>query len=300
MASITLAEQAKLGLDQLVPGVIEELVTSDQMFALLPFTEIFGNSYKYNREATLADAQIVGYGDEITARTGGTVTSHFASLVTFAGDIELDNGAGAQGVGGNAGNDVLYQQTRAKIKAVSQKFRNELINGDTTVNAKGFEGLAKLVTPAQTVEAGGALTFEALDELLSKVLTKGGQVDALVLNIGDILKIRALKRALGGASDGDRVMVNGVNFEAYAGVPLLRNDFIKTDPTDGSTIYAVNFEDGTGSGIGGLVDQFGNMIQVRDLGPSQTKDSHLWRVVMYGGLALRSTLGVAALTGITS
>lgn len=302
MASITLAEASKLGLPQLVAGIIDEIVTVDKLFNVLPFTEVFGNSHKYVRESTMADAQILGLGDSITARSSGTVTEVFAGLSTFAGDFEINGQLLAQGVGSNAGNSLLEAKIRAKAKAVAYAFQNQLINGDVSVDSKGFDGLRKLVTAEQTV-AGGALSFAKLDELASLVKTKGAQPDAFVMSTADILRLRALKRALGGASDSDTVMINGVNFEAYMGVPVLRNDWIKAAGAagvDGTDIYAINFEDGTNSGVAGLVDQFGHMVQFEDVGPSQSKDERIYRVKMYAGLALHSTLGLAAIKGVTA
>lgn len=302
MASITLAEASKLGLPQLVAGIIDEIVTVDKMFSVLPFTEVYGNSHKYVREATMADAQVLGLGDAITARSGGTRTEVFAGLSRFVGDIEIDGQLLAQGVGSNAGNSLLETQIRAKAKAVAYAYQNQLINGDVAVDSKGFDGLRKLVTAGQTV-TGGTLSFAKLDELASLVKTKGAQPDAFVMSMADILRLRALKRALGGASDSDQVMINGVNFEAYMGVPVLRNDWIKAAGAagvEGTDIYAINFEDGTNSGVAGLVDQFGNMVQVEDVGASESKDEHIWRVKMYAGLALHSTLGLAAIKGVTA
>jgi len=43
MASVTLAESAKLAQDELVAGVIENVITVNEMFELLPFDGIDGN-----------------------------------------------------------------------------------------------------------------------------------------------------------------------------------------------------------------------------------------------------------------
>ena len=44
MASVTLAESAKLAQDELVAGVIENIITVNRMFDVLPFDSIEGNS----------------------------------------------------------------------------------------------------------------------------------------------------------------------------------------------------------------------------------------------------------------
>ena len=64
MASVTLAESAKLAQDELIAGIIENVITVNQSFAVMPFDGIDGNALAYNRENALAFAQeIRGYAD---------------------------------------------------------------------------------------------------------------------------------------------------------------------------------------------------------------------------------------------
>lgn len=295
MASLTLADASKLGLNQLVSGLIDEIVTVDQVYGVLPFEEILGNAKQYTRVNALGDAQFLGFGDTITAKAQGTFTSAFATLSTIVGDVEIDARIMAQGIGANAGNDPVQSAIMSKAKSVARLYQGAMING--TAAGGQFDGLKTLVSAGQKV-AGGALSFEKLDEMLGKVKSKGGQVDALIMCERDIRTLRALKRALGGSSESDRVMVNGVNMEAYAGVPVLRNDWIVPNAGE-SDVYAVNFEDGGKTGITGFVDQFGNSIQVENVGPMESKDQHLIRVKFYAGFGLYNTLGVSMIEGVT-
>ena len=68
MASVTLAESAKLTQNDLAVGVIETVITVNQMFETLPFDGIQGNAIAYNRENALGDIQVAGVGDTITAK----------------------------------------------------------------------------------------------------------------------------------------------------------------------------------------------------------------------------------------
>lgn len=297
MASITFAEASKLGLNDLSAGVIESIVTSNQMYNVLPFDEIFGNALAYNRENVLGDAQALGLGGTITAKGAASYSQVTTALTTIVGDAEVDARLIAQGVGGNAGNDLVAAQIASKAKSVGREFQRMLIAGDSAV-AGEFDGLKKLVQAGQKV-AGGVLTFEMLDELLHLVKSKDGEVDALVMNAREIRKLRALQRALGGTS-GDEVSVNGIVMPAYAGIPVLRNDWIEIN-TDASDVYAVNFDDGSRkTGIAGLIDTFSQGVQVENVGPMETKDQHIFRVKMYGSFALFSNLGAAMIEGVTS
>lgn len=297
MASITFAEASKLGLNDLSAGVIESIVTSNQMYNVLPFDEIFGNALAYNRENVLGDAQALALGGTITAKAAASYNQVTTALTTIVGDAEVDARLIAQGVGGNAGNDLVAAQIASKAKSVGREFQRMLIAGDTTT-AGEFDGLKKLVPAGQKV-TGGVLTFEKLDELLHLVKSKDGEVDALVMNAREIRKLRALQRALGGTS-GDEVSVNGIVMPAYAGIPVLRNDWIAI-ASDASDVYAVNFDDGSRKvGIAGLIDTFSQGVQVENVGPMETKDQHIFRVKMYGSFALFSQLGAAMIEGVTS
>jgi hypothetical protein len=60
MATVTLAESAKLTQDQLVSGLIESIVEVNPLYEMMPFTEIEGNAIAYNRENALGDTQFCG------------------------------------------------------------------------------------------------------------------------------------------------------------------------------------------------------------------------------------------------
>ena len=55
MATVTLAEASKLGLNDLQAGVVENIVTVNAMYQVLPFETILGNALAYNRENALGD-----------------------------------------------------------------------------------------------------------------------------------------------------------------------------------------------------------------------------------------------------
>ncbi|OKO22863.1 hypothetical protein [Acinetobacter baumannii] len=46
-------EAEKLSNNQLVQGVVEEIIDRDDLFAILPFTQVNGKAYVYNREKPL-------------------------------------------------------------------------------------------------------------------------------------------------------------------------------------------------------------------------------------------------------
>lgn len=304
MATITLAEAKKYGNDEIVAGVIDSIVTVDKMFEMLPFHGIEGNSLRYNQEVTMGDVQTIAIGGTVTAKAASTVVSKNANLITILGQSEVNGLILAQKVGENGGNQAIATQLASKAKNVGRKFSELLISGNSSTDATQFDGLAKLLAdgPAsQRIAAGGALSFDKLDELLHAVKSKDGEVDALVMSSADIRKLRALYRALGGSA-GEYVEVNGIQMPAYAGVPILRNDWVVGSASPVTTeVYAVNFDDGSGKvGISGLNANVGTQgLVVSELGEDFDADNEVNRIKFYCGFALFSQLGAAKLTGVT-
>ena len=311
MASVTLVESGKLALDMLVAGVIENIVTVNHMFELLPFDGIDGNSLAYNRENVLGDVETTGVDDTIAAKGAATFTKVNSSLTTIIGDAEV-NGL-IQATRSSDGNDQTSVQVASKAKSAGRSFQNQLINGDGT--GDDFTGLVNLVSGGQSIVQdtaavetnGGPLSFEKLDELIDLVTDKDGNVDYLAKNARTIRSYYALLRGLGGASIMDSIeLPSGTVIPAYRGIPILRNDYIPLDQTTGSlttgtSVFAGTFDDGSRtSGIAGLTALNAAGLQITDIGESETKDNNITRVKWYCGLALFSDLGLAVLSGVAN
>ena len=301
MATVTLAESAKLSQDMLVQGVIEEIITTNQMFGALPFQAIEGNSLAYNRENVLGDTQAIGVGDNITAKNPATFTQITSSLTTLIGDAEV-NGL-IQATRSNI-NDQTAVQVASKAKSIGRQFQDMLINGTSANNQ--FSGLASLVAADQVVDAGqNPLTFEMLDELMDRVVDKDGVVDFIAMNNRDVRQYKQLLRSQGGASISETITLpNGERVISYGETPIFRNNYINADTGAGSnesTIFAGNFDDGSmTTGIAGLTAQGAAGINVTGVGESETKDETITRVKWYCGLANFNTNGLASITGVVA
>ena len=304
MATVTLAESAKLTQDMLLAGVIEQIVEVNPLFELFPFMEIEGNALAYNREKVIGDVQFLGVGGTITAKAPAEFDKVTSSLTTLIGDAEI-NGL-IQATRSNY-TDQKAIQVASKAKSLGRKYQDSMINGDGTGNA--FEGMLSLLPTGQLVNSGanGAnFSFEILDELIDKVKDKDGAADFIMLPARTLRKYYALLRGLGGASIGDVITLpSGRQIPAYRGIPLFRNDWIPTNQTKGTTtgtcttIFAGTFDDGSGThGIAGLTAMDAAGVRVEEVGVSETKDESITRVKMYCGMALFSELGLAAVNGI--
>lgn len=305
MATVTLAESAKLAQDDLVAGVIENIITVNQMYELLPFDGIDGNSLAFNRENVLGDADVFGVGDTITAKNPATFTKLNADLTSIIGDAEVN---GLIQATRSAETDQEETQIESKAKTVGRKFQSMLISG-TGANDE-FDGLVNLVAPSQTVDTGtngGALSFEVMDELLDLVIDKDGEVDYMVAPDRTIRSYKSLLRTLGGTGAEDMYeLPSGKRVIAYSGVPIFKNNYIPTNQTKGSgtgltTLFAGTLDDGSRSyGIAGLTAANAAGIIVEDVGVHQSKDETITRVKWYAGLANFSEKGLAAAPGLTN
>lgn len=308
MASVSLAESAKLAQDELVAGVIENVITVNEMFDLMPFDGIDGNALAYNRENVLGDVQVAGVGTTITAKNPATFTHVTSTLTTIIGDAEV-NGL-IQATRSGDGNDQTAVQVASKAKSAGRKYQDQLINGDGTGNT--FTGLIGLVAAGQTIGAGdgaanGApLSFEDLDALIDLVTDKDGQVDYIMMHGRTRRKYLALLRALGGTSPGDiYTMPSGRQVPAYRGIPIFRNDWIPINQTKGtstnaSAVFAGTFDDGSRThGIAGLTASNEAGIKIKYVGEKEDADESITRITWYCGLALFSEKGLAMLDGVT-
>lgn len=317
MPSVTLAESAKLAQDDLIAGVIENIITVNQMFELLPFDGIDGNALAYNRENALGSAGVAGVGTLVSAavnpidastnaKNPATFTQVIASLTTILADAEV-NGL-IQATRSGDGNDQKAVQVASKAKHLGRIYQHMLINGTGAANQ--FNGLINLCAAGQKVATGangGPLSFTFLDELLDLVKDKEGQVDYIIMPARTIRSYKALLRALGGAGVNEVIeLPSGARVNAYSGVPIFRNDWIPINQTKGAssnttTIFAGTFDDGSRThGIAGLSATKMMGVNVVEVGEAEDKDESITRLKWYSGLALFSELGLSCADGITN
>jgi hypothetical protein len=248
------------------------------------------------------------------AETTGTVNPKSEKLVILGGDADVDRFIVQ--TRGNL-NDQRAIQTRMKVKAASYKFQDHFINGDTAVDANGFDGLKKRLTGNQVFAAatngmgpvaGGHDFFDALDELVSRVPGLNGSNGAMYMNRKVIAKVWSSARRLGGA-EMVKDALTGKTIYTYNGIPLLDigqtaagADIIPQTETQGtasgtaSSVYAVKF--GTAEGDQAVTGLTNGGVQVRDLGELDTKPVYRTRLEFYTGLAVFGGKGAARMTGV--
>jgi len=303
--ALTLAEASKLSNDILMQGVVETIVKDSPVLQKLPFIEIVGNGLTYNRENTLPNIDFYDVGDTWTESTP-TFTQVTANLKIMGGDADVDNFLKATR---NNVQDLVAAVIELKAKALQQKFEDTFIYGDSSVNAKQYDGLKKLINTgvagSQVIAmgaTGASLTLAKLDELIDAV--KGGKPDMLLMSRRSRRKMNALVRTAGGMIETNQDKW-GNFIQLWDGVPIGVNDWIldthvlsgsvETAITGGtcSTIYAVQLGEGA---LCGLTSP--GYLQAEPIGSLETKDASRTRVKWYVSLALFASIKAAALIGV--
>jgi len=295
-------EAEKLSNNDLLRGVIEEVIDREDLFSILPFTKTEGKAYVYNRENGVVEATFLDPND-IVPEGAATFTEVVTKVRILAHDVDVDKFL-AQTM--DDVNDQVAIQLAAKAKGLARKYRKTLITGSNTANAKEFDGLQVLVAalPDQQVSAGtngGSLTLSLLDELLDKV---PNGADVIMMRPGTIRAFRALLRQAGGTQPAELMFKDfGRPMLSHNGVPIIENEFIPGDVAQGTatatcSIYALRLNED--DGLHGLYAGPNAGMVVEPIGTVQNKDAWRYRVKWYAGLALKSTRSVARIVGITN
>lgn len=306
--AVTLVEAAKLSSTALQAGVIKTFVNESVVLDRLPLLTIAGNAYAYNVEATLPGVAFRSVNEAYVESTG-TFNQKTESLVIMGGDADVDRYIVQ--TRGNL-NDQRRIQTEMKVRSATMKYQDYFINGDVTVDTKGFDGLKKRLTGGQVLDAatngmgpvaGGHDFFDALDALAAAV---PGGPSAFYTNSAIRSKILSAGRRVGGA-DMVREDLTGKRVATWNGIPILDigvkadgTQIIPMTETQGSSsvagsIYAVKF--GRGEGDQAVTGLINGGIMVDDLGMIAEKPVYRTRIEAYVGLAVFG-LGAARLRGV--
>ena len=294
-------EAEKLSNNDLVAGVIEEIIDKEDLLAVLPFTRTEGKAYVYNRENVISEGAFIDPNEAITEEAS-SFTEVTTNLRILAGDVDVD-----KFIAGTLGDTNAQKaiQIAQKAKGMARQFRRTLAIGDNGVNAKEFDGVSSLVTVGQTINPGAApvaLSLDLLDELLDYV---PNGADLIMMRSGTIRALRALLRAVGGLEPAHIMMENfGRPMLTHNGVPIVVNDFLPADEDAGDlgdntcSIYAMRLNEV--DGLHGLYGGESAGIVVEDIGTVQNKDATRTRLKWYCGTALKSTKSLARLSDISN
>jgi hypothetical protein len=300
---LTMIEAAKLMNNPLQTGVIEIFAANNPVLERLPFVDIQGNAFKYNREGTLPGIAFRGINESYTESTG-VINPQTETLTICGGDSDYDVALVKMGSGSN---DLRAAHDAMKSKALTLTWLKTFFDGNSGTDPREFDGVnIRLDGTTQEVTAsanpgGATLTLDKVDELIDAIQ---GTPDLLLMNAKMRRKVNNLIRAAGQATE----VVNdqfGRRIDAYAGIPIgvvgddsEGNAILGFDEDDGSSnldttsIYAIRF------GLDGLHGIQTEAMSVRDLGELDSKPALRTRIEWYSGFVVKHPKAVARLKWI--
>ncbi len=230
----TLAEFAKLHQNPLEKAVIQTLAMKSPVLELLPFAQVAGNAYSFNREASLPNVSFRAYNTNYPESTG-TVQQVTETLRLFGTEAEIDRAQLL--VAGAGGSNLISEETIRQGKAVAVKFDTAFFHGDSSQDSNSFNGLKTRLVNDQSIDCGADLTLSALDSLIDSVV---GLPSALYMGKKMRRKVNDLCRAAGQAVE----TVNGTfgqRLDMYGNVPIYIVENAEGGDLFTDEIYACRF-----------------------------------------------------------
>ena len=169
--AVTFAQAAELVADPVRRGAIETAAAVSWVWDRMPFENIEGNSYSYDKDRVLPGTAFRTVNEAYVESTG-VINQATESLVILGGDADVDRFiertmSSARGV-------LLADQIRMKLESAQATYVSEMFNGDVNVNPKGFDGLRKRLVGDQVLVATANLTqTAALADLETSPRTRG-------------------------------------------------------------------------------------------------------------------------------
>lgn len=306
--ALTLVEAAKLMANRgetVRASVIAMFARASDILMALPFKDITGNAYAYNREGSLPSVAFRGVNESYSESTG-VINPLVEALRIAGGDLDVDSFIIRTG-----GPSVRATHEMMKVKALAAEMTRVIIKGDSESEPREFDGLQKRLVGSQLIEAGStdggdALSLLKLDELIDAV---SGENKVLIMNKAMRRRLTAAARATGVSGFITHTTdAFGRQLTHYNDIPILTaySDNGGTDPiafnevgSGGSTatatsIYCVAMGDGLTTGIqNGVMD-------VRDLGELDTAPKWRTRVEWFAGLCVEHGRSAGRLRGISN
>lgn len=164
--AVTLAEAKNNALEDYDPFVIDEFRKSSVILDSLIFDDAVNPAgggatldYSYRRQETQPTAEFRAINTEYLPSTT-TTKKNSTTLAVLGGAFEIDRILANIGP---KGSDEVTRNINDKVKAAITLFQDTVINGDTGVNDKAFDGLDKALTGSSTEMKPTSDTYDWTD-----------------------------------------------------------------------------------------------------------------------------------------
>jgi hypothetical protein len=295
---LTLLEHSKLNPSPLSTGIVEIISRENPILERMPFENIPGPAFVYNREGTLPGVAFRGVNESYTESTG-VINPQSEALKICGGESDFDRFL----VDTGSTQDSRAIHDGMKAKSLSLKWMATFFDGDSTADPREFDGVNVRLTGNQHVQlaSGGAtLTLDDVDDLIDAV-----QGTPTLLLMNKFLHRKITRLAQGSAQVTFGLDALGRPLTTYAGIPIgiveddeAGNAILDFDEDDGASnldtasMYAVRFGLDVFHGIqSGPVD-------VRDLGELDSKPAFRTRIEWFASLVLKHPAAAARLSRI--
>jgi hypothetical protein len=262
---VTLAQASQNAANAVDRRIIDEFRKSSYLLDRIPIVQAVnpagGGStlvYGYRRVITQRAAAFRAINAEYVP-SEATTQEYTVGLKPMGGSFQIDRVLAR--IGPAAANEVTFQLDQL-VKATRAHFADQIINGDTAVNANGFDGLSKILTGTSTEFDADAIDWTGVDtqaEALAAarvfntwLASLDGPPDALLMN-KDAIAWLSIFAAFSGQQRSTQDAF-GQLLETYRNIPLIdvgtkagsNDEVIPTVTATGETdIYALRFgEDG--------------------------------------------------------
>lgn len=298
---LTLLEAAKSERDPARLAVIRELAEGELM-RRIPFQDVEGEGVFYDVEQELPSVGFRGINETLDA-SYGVLNPQSERLKVLGAEVDVDTS-----IIDMRGPDVVGDQVRMKVTAMRMTFEDQFINGDETTNPRSFDGLKRRINigSSQAINANGALSLSALDELIDAVDAVGGE-KVLIMNKKMRRRLNTASRATGvGGFINYDLDGFGRRVAQYGDVPIVVTDTNAqnvqiqqfNESSSSTSIYCVAMGDLLTTAIQGRCrGQFG--ISVRAMGEVPDAPVDRTRIEWYCGMAVYNGRSAARLYGVT-
>lgn len=304
---LTLIEAAKYE-NRLEHLAVLKTFSEGELLAQLPFMNIAGSGLFYSAEQELPS---VGFRavNEGYSQSYGVVDQRAEAVHLFGGDVDVD-----RSIVDLMGPEARASQVEMKVRSMRLTLEATVINGDSAVNPRAFDGLSKRLPPgdamafdnsANAAVGGAGLNFDRLDELIDSVNAYGaGKV--LVMSKAMRRQLNGLARNSIGGVYQTSTNSFGMTVHRYQDCDIVTVDrdaqgieVMGYDEAGGtSSIYCCTFGD---QGVTGLQGPFQGRygISVRDLGEVPDAPVFRTRVDWYVGFAVLQNRAAGRLYNIS-
>ncbi|MBG0560721.1 major capsid protein [Actinoplanes aureus] len=274
---VTLAEAKQNAQTDLDVAVIDEFTKSSDILDRLTFDDSVSPTgggtllYGYRRLTAQRSADFRAINSEYTPAEV-TTTPQSVELKPLGGSFQVDRVLTRVGP---AASGAVTLNMRQLIKATRARFADAVINGDTAVNANGFDGLNKILTgstteylPLNNGVAAGYIDWTAINDKATALAAQKHINNWLSLMdeepdviYGNRLTLNLFHIIASWTGQIDTTTdAFGRQITRYRGIPLVD---LKTKAGSNTDVIALATRDADGAGGGGNITSLGDLFAVR-------------------------------------